>query len=85
MHESLADTLNFGASGIVAGTVHGKQREHAAVPVTHSGSRISVIFVLNIKTPAGRAHISAGSAVDARKSDLLPKRRFVQFVGIDIP
>ena len=84
MHESLADAMNFCVSGIMAGAMQGKQRKHAAVPVAHAASRISMIFVLNIKAPAGRAHIGASTAVDARKCDLLPKGCLVQFVGIDI-
>ena len=36
VHKPLADPLNFGISGIVTGSVQGKERVHTAIPVAHS-------------------------------------------------
>ena len=57
--------MQFGVSGIMPGTMQRKKRVHAAVPIAHSAAAAAVVFILNIKTPAGRAHIGAGAAVDA--------------------
>ena len=67
MHEALAHPVQPGAPGIVAGSVHGEQWKHATVPVAHTQSGLAAIFILDIKTPAGRAGESTGSAIDARK------------------
>ena len=75
--------MQFGSAGIVSGAVHGKQRVHAAVPVAHPHARLAAVFILNIKTPAGRTGKSAGAAVDTGKRDIFPERRFIEFVGVD--
>ena len=67
MHKSLADPVQFGVSGIMPGTMQGKQRVHAAVPIAHTTAAASAVFILNVKTPAGGARKSAGAAVYAGK------------------
>ena len=64
MHKSLANPVQLGASGVMTGTMQCKQREHAAVPIAHATAAIAAVFILNIETPAGRAHIGAGAAVN---------------------
>ena len=84
MHKPLSDPLGFGASGIVSGAMHGKQRIHAAVPVAHPLAGISVGFILNVETPACGAHIRTGAAIDAGKCHILPKRGFIQHDGFKL-
>ena len=67
VHEALTDSVELGAAGIVAGSMHGEQRKHAAVPIAHAQSGFAAIFILDIKTPAGWTAEGAGSAIDARK------------------
>ena len=57
--------MQFGAPRIVPGAMQGKQREHAAVPVAHAFAGLAAIFVLDVKTPAGRTQKGAGTAVYA--------------------
>ena len=85
MHKSLADPVQFGVSGIMPGTVQGKQRVHAAVPIAHATAAISAIFILNVKTPAGRTQIGTGAAVNTGKRNLFPEGCVVKFVGLDSP
>jgi hypothetical protein len=79
VHKPLAHPLHFGTSGIVTGSVQGKERIHTAIPVAHAYPGKSQSFVLNVKTPAGRANISAGSAVYTCKSHFFPERGFKKF------
>ena len=67
VHEALAHPVQLGAPGIVSGSMHGKQGKHTAVPVAHAQAGFAAIFILDIKTPAGRTGESTGSAIDARK------------------
>ena len=67
MHKTLAYPVHFGSPGIMPGAMHGKQRVHAAVPVTHAQAGLAAVLILNVKTPAGGARKSAGAAVYAGK------------------
>ncbi len=80
VHEPLASPAVFLLPGVMAGSMNGKQGKHAAVPVPHPDSRVSLVFILNIKTPAGGAGIGAGTAIDAGKSRIFPERRIIDFV-----
>ena len=82
VHKSLADPVQFGVSGIMSGTMQGKKRVHAAVPVAHANAAVAAVFILDIKTPAGWAHIGAGAAINARKRNVFPKWGIVEFGGI---
>ena len=53
VHEALTYPVQFGSPGIVPAAMHGKQREHAAVPVAHPHTRFPLILILDIKAPAG--------------------------------
>ena len=83
MHKSLADPVQLGVSGIMSGTVQGKQRVHAAVPVTHPQAGLAAVLILDVKTPAGGTRESAGAAVYTGKRNIFPERRLVNFVGVD--
>ena len=65
--------MQFGVSGIMPGTMQRKKRIHAAVPIAHATAAIAAVFILNVKTLAGRAHVGAGAAVNTGKGNLLPK------------
>ena len=65
--------MQFSATGIVPGTMQGEQRIHAAVPIANAAATIAAVFILNVKTPAGRARIGAGAAVNAGKGNFLPE------------
>ena len=67
MHESLADTVQFGAPRIMSGTVVREKRVHATVPVAYPDARFPAIFILDVKAPACRARIGTGTAVDTGK------------------
>ena len=84
VHEALAYPVQFGTPGIMPAAVHGKQREHAAVPVAHPHARFPLVFILDIKAPAGGAYKGAGSTVYAGKRNILPEGCFVQFDCVDI-
>ena len=75
--------MQFGVSGIMPGTMRGKKRVHAAVPIAHSTAAAAEVFILNIKTPAGRTHIGAGAAVNTGKRNLFPKWCIVKLVGFN--
>ena len=79
MHEPLPDPLIFDVPGVMPGGMISKQREHATVPISHPDAGLSMGFILNIKTPACWADISAGSAIDAGKCFLFPERGIVEF------
>ena len=53
VHETLTYPVQFGPPGIMPAAMHGKQRKHAAVPVAHPHPRFPLIFILDIKAPAG--------------------------------
>jgi len=78
VHKALPDPVQFGISGIMPGTMQGKKRVHAAVPVAHANAAVAAVFILDIKTPAGRAHVGAGAAVDAGKRNVFPKWGIVE-------
>ena len=63
MHKTLAHAVHFGSPGIMPGAMHGEQRVHAAVPVSHPHARLAAIFILNVETPAGGTNKCAGAAV----------------------
>ncbi len=84
MHESLAHPVQFSTPGIMPGTMHGKQREHATVPVAHATAGFSAIFILDVKTPAGGTYKGACSAVDAGKRHILPEGCMVKLGGVDL-
>ena len=74
VHKSLTDPVQLGIPGVVTGTMQGKKRVHAAVPIAHATATISAVFILNVETPAGRTHIGAGAAVNTGKRNLFPER-----------
>ena len=73
MHKALADAMQLAISGVMPGTMQGKKRVHATVPVAHAHTAVAPVFVLDIKTPAGRAHVGAGAAINAGKRNIFPK------------
>ena len=83
VHEALAHPVQIGSPGVMPGAVDCEQGEHTAVPIAHPHPRRPVIFILDIETPASGTYKGAGPAVDTGKRDILPKRSFVKFDGID--
>ncbi len=85
MHKSLAHPLDLLLSWVVTGTVIGKERKHAGIPVSQSVTGLSQHLVLYIKTPAGRAKIGTGATIDAGEGDLIPEGRIKERVDLLLP
>ena len=85
VHKPLSDPLELLVPGIVAGPVKGEEREHAGIPIPNPVPFFSGDFVLDIKAPAGRTEVGAGSAVDARKRDSLPERGVEKLIDRFLP
>ena len=69
VHEALTHPLCFLAARIVAGTVKREKRKHAGIPHPQPFAFVRVYFLLDVETPAGGAHESAGTAINAGELD----------------
>lgn len=74
VHEALAHALRFLVARIVARTVKRKKRKHAGIPHPQPFAFVLVYFLLDVEAPAGGAHESAGTAINASELDFLPDR-----------
>ena len=85
MHKTLTNAVQFGASGVMTGTMQGKQRIHATVPIAHAAAAVAAVFILYIKAPAGRARVRTGAAINTGKRNFFPEACIVEVVGLDSP
>ena len=73
VHEALAHPLGLGIPRIMAGGVDREDGKHAAVPLAQAFALLVEDLILDVETPAGRAKVSTGPAIDAREGHVIPK------------
>jgi len=53
--------------------VIGEEGKHAGIPISHTISFFAMVFILDVKAPAGGAQVGTGSTIQAGKSYFFPK------------